>query len=161
MEEIKPEIVNGVSGLSISNEQACREYVKSIVDEMTSIVDINITDDNTYKTFKECKKALNDAWSIFDNTRKDAKSKVENGIDAIMKDICKPFDDGVSKLNEKIHAYEEANCIGQAKAKITKADKKALVDDAIKKLTLVIHCQNDAVKQQIMTFAQDLGATIE
>ena len=161
MDNTLPEVRFGVAGLQVKNMSDCLASTDDFIREMSAALEVEMSSDDVYKTYKDCRKALKDHRKEIDDMRKEAVKSVKADFEKDMKAITEKYDLAISKFDDAIRSYEEEYNIGAAKAKATRDANKAAKEAEFDAMTLVIHCLNAESKERIAQFAKDLGATIE
>lgn len=151
----------GIAGLELRNKAEVLNEATKIVSDAGSISNDKITDDDMYKTCKECRKLLKNERSIVETKKKESVNDFKKDFEADMNEIIAVFDKPINEFNNTIKTYETEEEIGAVKATMTKAANKAKAEIINDSMTLTISCPSKEVKDRIIQFATDLGATIK
>ncbi len=149
-----------VTGLHIKNKAEMIEEIDKSITTLSEILEIDLTDNDIYKAYKDARKIVKDERNKIWNDIKEKVADIETDILADRKELYGKYDDIYKKLDDAIHAYETENEIGSVKAKMTRDNNKKAADAATSNLVLTLQCPNELAKQRIIQFAQDLGATV-
>lgn len=150
----------GINGIRLDNKPEVIKDIQSTLSDCADVLDIPCETKEAYKLYKDIRKQLkDDRKTINDSIKEKLKSYTDNLVED-QKELSAMFDTLYNNIDNAIKAYEEQNEIGAAKAKITRAANKAAKEIEAASLTLTLACPSDEVKQRIIQFATDLGATI-
>ena len=147
-----------IDGLSLKNKDEMMKDSKSLIADMNSALAIGISDDASYKVFKQCRKALKDARCTIESDRKSKINSFKKCFDEDIDEIVSLYDKPISTFDDAIKKYEIEENIGAQKGNATRFANKSAKYAIVNSLQITLACPTLAVRQMILQFATDLGA---
>lgn len=150
----------GLSGVKLENKEAVIDSINTDIAEYKELLDIPCKTKDVYRLYKDVRKKLKESRNAI---KYDIKEKVASYTETIIndqKELYEMYDKLYNSIDDAIKQYEEDNEVGAAKAKITRAANKAADEAETVSLNLSLACPSIEVKERIIQFATDLGATV-